>query len=111
MFTEKFRIGEQTFDARHLRLDRVDLRFDAFEFAGFFERQFARLRCFYCGPAATGGECRRFFSFVRGHDGGALPGRRRPGFFLLFQIIIVIADAVMNLAVAFKREDVRADAV
>jgi hypothetical protein len=45
IFAEKFRVGEQAFDARHLGLDGVDLRLDAFEFAGFLEGQFARLVC------------------------------------------------------------------
>ena len=42
VFAEKFRVGEQTFDARHLGLDGMNLRFHAFEFALLLEGQFAR---------------------------------------------------------------------
>jgi hypothetical protein len=43
MFSEKLRVGEQPFNSCHLRLHRVNLRFDAFELAGFLEGKFARL--------------------------------------------------------------------
>ena len=86
-------------------LGRVNLRFHAFQFALFLEGELARLRCFAWrrrGRAPLILFMARWRRSARAAASACL---------FLLQIIIVVADAVVDLAVAFKRQNVGADAV
>jgi hypothetical protein len=105
VLAEKLRVREQSFDARHLGLDRMDLRLDAVQFALFLEGQLARFGGLRCGVL------RSLYVLGGGEKSRALAGGLFFGALLLFQVIIVIPDAVLNATVALERQNVRADAI